>query len=102
VPIQALVFLLIVVIVVTEFWIWRDGERTTLHFFGISLGFIFTGAVFSVLDVTRTWCDPTHPFLQGHAIWHVLSALGLFAAYFHYRQLEAELGGPMRATAGRP
>jgi hypothetical protein len=36
--------------------------------------------------VTRTWCDPWHPWLQGHAFWHVLSALCLFAAYFHYRQ----------------
>jgi hypothetical protein len=28
---------------------------------------------------------------EGHAIWHVLSALCLFAAYFHYRQFEPEL-----------
>jgi hypothetical protein len=96
VPIQAMVFLLIVAIVATESRIWRSGDRTPLHFFGVCLGLLFAGAVFSLLDVTRTWCDPTHPYLQGHAIWHVLSALALLAAYLHYRQLEAELGGPQQ------
>lgn len=91
VPIQAVVALLIVVIVASEFWIQRRGDRATLHFFVLAMALIAAGAVFSVLDVTRTWCDPTHPFLQGHAIWHTLSALALFAAYFHYRQFETIL-----------
>jgi hypothetical protein len=50
------------------------------------------GGVFSALDVTRTWCDP-HSLLQGHAIWHVLSAICLGFAFLHYRQLEADLLG---------
>lgn len=91
VPIQGLVFILIVAIVATELWIrWRAPD-TPLHFFALAIGLISAGAVFSVLDVTRTWCDPTHPFLQGHALWHVLSALCLLAAWFHYRQFDREL-----------
>ena len=47
--------------------------------------------MFSLLDVTRTWCLPGHAYLQGHAIWHVLSALCLLALYFHYTQFEETL-----------
>jgi disulfide bond formation protein DsbB len=91
VPIQGLVFLLILAIVGTELALRRREPGTRLGFFALAVGLIGTGAVFSVLDVTRTWCDPAHPFLQGHAIWHVLSALSLFAAWLHYRQLDAAL-----------
>ena len=60
----------------------------------MGLALLATAGVFSLLDVTRTWCDPAHPYLQGHAIWHVLSALCLFVLYFHYRQFEDVLGDP--------
>jgi hypothetical protein len=33
------------------------------------------------------WCDPGDHLVQGHALWHVLSALSLLAAYFHDRRL---------------
>ena len=91
VPIQGIVLVLIIVLVASEVALWRRGRDAALHFFGLAMGLISAGAVFSLLDVTRIWCDPAHPFLQGHAIWHVLSALCLFAAYFHYRQFEPEL-----------
>lgn len=91
VPIQGFVAVLIVVIAASEAWIRTRRSDYTLLFFGLALALIGAGAVFSALDVTRTWCDPTHPFLQGHAFWHVLSAACLFAVFFHYRQFEAEL-----------
>ena len=34
-------------------------------------------AAFSLADVTRAWCDPDDHWLQGHALWHVLSAAAL-------------------------
>ena len=66
--------------------IWQTPGETR-GWFAVALALISAGAVFSLLDVTRTWCDPTHPVLQGHAIWHVLSALSLGAAFLHFRQL---------------
>jgi len=99
VPIQGLVFALIVAIVASELWIRWRGERAALHWFGVAVALLGAGAVFSLLDVTRTWCDPTHPLLQGHALWHVLSALSLLAAALHYQQFEAALG--RSATAPR-
>ncbi len=99
VPIQGLVFLLIVAIVATELWLMRRQPGASQRYFALALGLLTTGAIFSALDVTRTWCDPTHPFLQGHALWHVLSALSLVAAYLHYRQFEEQLGEePARAA----
>jgi hypothetical protein len=91
VPIQGIVFLLIVAIAASELWLHRRAGPYPLRAFGLALAAITTGAVFSALDVTRAWCDPTHPVLQGHAIWHALSALCLFAAFFHYRQFEPAL-----------
>jgi len=97
VPIQGLIFLLIVAIVASELWLRRRGALATLHWFGLAVALLTTGAVCSLLDVTRTWCDPSHPFLQGHAFWHLLSALSLAAAYLHFRQFEAQLGTPAAA-----
>lgn len=91
VPIQGLVFVLIVGVVASELWLHRRQPGARLGAFGLAVGLIAAGAVFSLLDVTRTWCDPQHPFLQGHAIWHGLSALCLLAAWFHYRQFEEAL-----------
>jgi hypothetical protein len=88
VPIQGIVLLLILAIVASELWLRRGNPSVSLRYFGLAVGLITAAGVFSILDVTRTWCDPTHPFLQGHAIWHVLSAVSLLAAYFHYRQFE--------------
>lgn len=93
VPIQGLVFLLIVAIVATELWLRRRGPTRSPHWFALALALLSAGAAFSILDVTRRWCDPTHPILQGHAFWHVLSALSLVAAYLYYRQFEELLGG---------
>jgi len=89
VPIQGLVFLLILAIVGSELWLRRrEPAGASFGFFLLAMALIAGAAVFSLLDVTRTWCDPRHPFLQGHAIWHVLSAASLFAAWLHYRQFD--------------
>ena len=40
----------------------------------------------SALDLTRCWCDPSNHWLQGHAVWHVLSALGLHRGFRYYLQ----------------
>jgi hypothetical protein len=45
----------------------------------------------SLLDVTRAACDPSNHWLQGHAIWHLLSALALAAFFRFYAALPAPL-----------
>jgi hypothetical protein len=55
------------------------------------LGLVLLGAaaLASALDVTRVACDPTNHWLQGHALWHVLTALALLAFYRFYETLPA-------------
>lgn len=46
----------------------------------LPLGLIAAGYVVRELDVRRVACDP-ESLLQGHAIWHLLSAASLYAAW---------------------
>jgi hypothetical protein len=46
-------------------------------------------AAFSLADVTRPYCDPSNHWLQGHAIWHRLTAASLCAMFRFYERLEA-------------
>jgi hypothetical protein len=60
----------------------------------VGLALLGLAALCSLLDVTRVACDPQNHWLQGHAAWHVLSALALLAFFRFYAALPA----PERAT----
>ncbi len=64
-------------------------HRTQVRWFLGALFFIAIAAAFSASDVSRRWCDPSDHVFQGHAIWHVLNAVGIGLAYVHYRQFKA-------------
>ncbi len=51
--------------------------------FYLAIGFFVAGAACSVLDATRTWCVP-ESWLQGHAVWHLLSAVGSWFTARYY------------------
>jgi len=38
---------------------------------------------FSGADVSRLYCDPHNHWVQGHAIWHVFSGVGMTIAFHH-------------------
>lgn len=50
---------------------------------------LIAAAVCSALDAARIWCDPHDHLVQGHALWHLLSAisLGLLALSYERRGL---------------
>ena len=56
-----------------------------------ALAFIIGGEIFSLLDLSGVLCDPSNHFFQGHALWHVLSAMGLLLAYKYFEQFDEEL-----------
>ena len=87
-PIQGIVVVLIAAIIATELRVRGapDRPRPDRRAFALGIALLAAGSVFSALDLTRTWCIPSHPFLQGHAIWHVLSALSLAAVFVHYHR----------------
>ena len=50
----------------------------------ISLVLIVVAIRIRTLDVQKVGCDP-HSFFQGHALWHVLTALSSFCSYAFFR-----------------
>ena len=91
IAIQPLVAFLIALALGQELTLRRRARERGLHVeyrpFWIGLGFLAAGGLFSALDVTRVWCDPTNHWLQGHAVWHVLTAIALFAFFRFYAGL---------------
>ena len=95
IKIQFIIAAAVLVILVTEFLCFQRREKP------IKYHFYITGAVFmalaqtaSILDAQRvSWiCDPTNHWFQGHALWHVLSAIGLTLSYKHYEQFKFSNG----------
>jgi hypothetical protein len=66
----------------------ESGRPIAYQSYWVGLGFLAAGGVCSLLDVTRVWCDPTNHWLQGHATWHILTAIALFAFFRFYASLE--------------
>jgi hypothetical protein len=86
-PIQALVGLLIAVGLAQEWRIYRrDGPRLAYRAYRLGLVLLGAAALASLADVTRVACAP-ESWLQGHALWHVLSALALAAFFRFYERL---------------
>ncbi len=91
-PIQAIVGALVVAVLATEALARRrTAERASLTAFAAGVALLGAAGVCSALDVTRAWCDPTDHVLQGHALWHVLSAGSLLAGFVHFRAFDRAL-----------
>ena len=85
-PIQALIGILALVVIGTEWVCYRkENKKYSLNWFILSILLLVIAGIFSALDVSRIWCEPNNTFLHGHSIWHVISGLGTSAVYFHYR-----------------
>lgn len=102
-PIQLVTPVLILATVVTEIMI-RLRRRARYGWFFASLVTLVGAGVLSALDASRTLCDPDDHLLQGHAMWHVLSAISLAFAWRFYHQLGDGLidASPARDTASPP
>ncbi|MGE4609617.1 MAG: ceramidase domain-containing protein [Myxococcota bacterium] len=100
-PIQALVLVLIIAIIGQEVAVHRRGGTSPdYRWYRVALALISAAAVFSALDVSRTFCDPNNHWIQGHAIWHVLSAAALFALFQFYRGVFCERSESALRTDG--
>lgn len=87
-PIQLVTPVLILATAATELVLWwrsrAHAPRGLYRWFLGSLLLLIGAAVCSALDAARIWCDPHDHLVQGHALWHVLSAisLGLLARFY--------------------
>ncbi len=88
-PIQLVTPVLILATVVTEVILWRRSRRPgadpiVYRWFLASLVTLVGAAALSAADASRAFCDPHDHLIQGHALWHVLSAISLgFASRFY-------------------
>jgi hypothetical protein len=91
IPYQLVVLLAVLVIIGTEVKLARRaGPHETYRDFGWAVALLTAAAACSVADVTRAWCAPHNHWLQGHAAWHVLSALALLFTARHHARLEQQ------------
>lgn len=88
-PYQPIIMLFVGGILVTEVLARLRGEAAPWAGFAVTAALFGAGGAFSWLDHTRTWCEPGNAVLHGHAIWHVLTGAGCYAAFLYYRSLEA-------------
>lgn len=90
-PVQGIVGVLLLGTLVTEALATRRARGPVAHRFLLgALAFIFVAGVFSASDASRAFCTPSNHVIQGHAIWHVLNAVGIVLAHLHYRQFRAQ------------
>jgi hypothetical protein len=54
--------------------------------FGLALLLFLIGYGIWILDFKRILCDPNNHILQGHAVWHILTAFCFLFLYRFYRQ----------------
>jgi hypothetical protein len=70
----------------------RNRQNQNISYRNLIVGatFVAFAQISSQLDLNRvSWfCDPQNHFFQGHALWHVLGAIGLTIVYKHYEQFD--------------
>lgn len=49
-----------------------------------SLLLMFLAAICSLSDFKRWYCDPDNHFIQGHAMWHLVSGISIYCLWRHY------------------
>jgi hypothetical protein len=92
-PIQFLFAVFFGGIVVTEIMLMKKSPAKGYRNFAATLVSFAVAGTFSLLDVTRTMCDPHNHVIQGHALWHCFGGIGLYFAYYYV--LDALHPGPV-------
>ena len=88
IPIQGIVLAATLTVIGSELRLMRTALRARdYRFFYLMVAVMALASTLSMLDVSRVLCDPDNHLLQGHASWHLLSALGMAAGYLFYERL---------------
>jgi len=87
IPMQIIVAVLVVAFIATEFMARKrlTTKPNSKHFI-IAFASLGVALTFTLLDVTRTWCDPNNHVVQGHALWHVFNSITIFFIYKYFEQ----------------
>jgi hypothetical protein len=72
----------IVSAIVLEFFMMRQGRSLyQAKLLLLTCVIEIVAFTFMVLDRTKIWCQPDEHFLNGHALWHLLSGLAIYLAF---------------------
>jgi len=85
---QIIILFAAIAIVGTEYLLYKKDrlkENRYRAFIG-GLVFIILAQAASLMDGLRIYCDPQNHWFQGHALWHVLAAIGLSIVVHHWEQ----------------
>lgn len=74
-----------IVLELTPFITGVSPRSPRVRFIYIGVGTLVVAYIIWMLDQTPFFCDPNSA-LQGHAVWHVLTAVAAFLIIAHYRQ----------------
>ncbi|WP_188763453.1 ceramidase domain-containing protein [Emticicia aquatilis] len=74
--------LLLMLLIAIHYFQFRKQKSFILAILGFVLMFI--AVKIRTLDVQKINCDP-HSFYQGHAVWHLLTAMSSFCSYAFFR-----------------
>jgi hypothetical protein len=91
-PVQGIIGVLLLAGLATEWVATKRAPGKVSHgYLFAALAALAIGAAFSASDASGAWCVPARHVVQGHAIWHLFTAVGVGLAHFHYRQFQSQL-----------
>jgi len=76
----------VLVAMVLEVAAWFGGETASRVDYVLAIALLAISVIFSIVDYTGRFFDPDDHVLQGHAVWHMLSAICFLFIYNHYLQ----------------
>ena len=94
----------IIAVLVVEFFIRQQSANYRLTYLAITLVILVVGWGIWLLDYLQIWCDSaTFHWVNGHALWHIMTAISLIFVYKFYHQFEylntKDHGLPTKPTA---
>ncbi len=89
---QMIIAIGVLTILICEFLAYkRSSVKRHYKYFFTGIILVGLAQLASQLDLQRIWCDPSNHVLQGHALWHLLAAIGLTISYKHWAQEDYSL-----------
>ncbi len=87
---QVIIMFAVAAILYTEYLCYKKEKGLGIKYKVYTIGIVFVALaqLASQLDQHRVLCDPQNHWLQGHAVWHILAAIGLTLAYKFYEQFQ--------------
>lgn len=85
-PVQWLIVIQVAAVLLAEGVLWVRSKGRDYSDLWAGLALMTVAEVFWLMDYRRVLCDPSNHFFQGHAVWHLISALSFVSVFHFYRK----------------